>query len=320
MASAEALNISQPQWRPYAILGAGIIVGSIGVIFIREAQLEGIPTMALVAIRMLIVTALLTPIILNHHLPEIRSLKRRDWVLIGFAGANFSIQLIFSFEALNHTSVLISSVIGSSVPLWVALLERFVLKVRFNRLVVNGLLLALGGGIIISLSALSGAAGAGSNPLFGGALSLSSAMLAGAYFIVGRSVRSRASFLTYTWLICIFTAVSTLVICLFSGVSLTGYSTEGYFWVLLVALGPQLVVQSSYNYTLAYLSATFVSLTGQLMTVGNTIAAYLAFHQVPRPLQLFGGAIILIGVMLATLGQNRSAKKVIRDTNQGISS
>src|SRR5689334_20775105 len=123
MAGAEALRLSQPQWRPYAILGAGIIVGSIGVIFIREAQLEGIPTMALVAIRMLIVTVLLTPMIVSHHLPEIRRLKRRDWLLIGFAGANFSVQLIFSFEALNHTSVLISSVIGSSVPLWVALME-----------------------------------------------------------------------------------------------------------------------------------------------------------------------------------------------------
>jgi drug/metabolite transporter (DMT)-like permease len=311
MARAEALNYSQPQWRPYAILGAGILVGSIGVIFIREAQLEGIPTIALVTIRMLIVTVLLTPIILTHHLPEIRRLKPRDWLLIGFAGVNFAIQLVFSFEALNHTSVLIASVIGSSVPLWVALLERFILKVHINRYVVNGLLLALGGGIIISLSALSGGAGGGSNPLLGGSLALSSAILAGAYFIVGRSVRSRASFLTYTWLVCSFTATTALIICLFTGVSLTGYSTEGYFWILLVALGPQLIVQSSFNYTLAYLPATSVSLTGQLMTVGNAIAAYFAFQQIPRPLQIFGGAVILAGVMLASIGQNRSAKKSI---------
>ncbi len=314
MAGAEAVEFAQPQWRPYAILGAGIIVGSIGVIFIREAQLEGIPTMALVAIRMLIVTVLLTPRILTHHLPEIRGLRPRDWLLIGFAGANFSVQLIFSFEALNHTSVLIASVIGSSVPLWVALLERFILKTHINRYVANGLLLAMGGGIIISLSALSGGgAGGGDNPLLGGSLALSSAMLAGAYFIVGRTVRSRTSFLTYTWLVCCFTAATTLVICLFTGVSLTGHSTEGYFWVLLVALGPQLVVQSSYNYTLAYLPATFVSLTGQVMTVGNAIAAYLAFSQVPRPLQIFGGAIILAGVTMATIGQNRSLKKPIHD-------
>lgn len=315
MTGAEALNFPQPQWRPYAILGAGILVGSIGVIFIREAQLEGIPTIALVTIRMLIVTVLLTPMIVARQLPEIRRLKPRDWLLIVFAGINFAIQLVFSFEALNHTSVLIASVIGSSVPLWVALLERFILKVHVNRYVVNGLLLALGGGVVISLSALSGGVGAGDNPLLGGSLALSSAILAGAYFIVGRSVRSRASFLTYTWLVCCFTTATALAICLVTHVPLVGYSTQGYFWILLVALGPQLVVQSSFNYTLAYLPATFVSLTGQLMTVGNAISAYFAFHQIPRPLQILGGAIILVGVMLASIGQNRSAKKVVRDAN-----
>ncbi len=301
MASVEALHYPRVHWQPYLIMGGGIFVGSIGVVFIRNAQLAHIPTIAIAALRLLLTCAILTPFIWRQYQGQIRQLTPKDFIFTAVAGVMFAFGMIAGFESLNHTSVLIAGVLGSSVPLWVALMERGILKSPLHRNVWLGLTLALAGSTLISLSGLGGGTGIGSNPLLGGGLSLLSALVTAVYFLCGRSIRPHMSLAPYLWLLCGFAALTTLTIAFFTHTSLTGYSINGYFWVLLITLGPQLIVQSSFNYALAYFSATFVGLVTQLVTVGNAIAALIVYHEIPLPIQLAGSAIILAGVALANL-------------------
>lgn len=293
------LTTTNVNWRPYAALSIGIFVASIGVIFIRNAQLEGIPTIAMVAIRLLLTVAVLTPLVLRRYTDQLRHLTRSELLLTAVAGVMFGVGIITGFEALNHTSVLIASVLGASVPLWVAFMERGILKTRLHRNVWIGLALALAGSGLISLSAID--SGVGDNPLLGAGISLVSAFVTAIYFIIGRSVRPRVSLVPFLWLLCGFAALTVLAFAFFTHTSLTGYSAEGYFWILLITLGPQLVVQSSYGYALAYLSPTTLGLLTQLVTVGNAFSALIVFHQVPLPVQVVGSAVILAGVALANL-------------------
>ncbi|MBZ0288053.1 MAG: DMT family transporter [Anaerolineae bacterium] len=292
-------------WRPYAALAAGIFVGSIGVIFIRQAQRE-VPTIAIVTLRLLLTITILTPVVLRSYRDQIRKLTRAELLLTAVAGVMFGMGLITGFEALNHTSVLISGVLGASVPLWVALLERSVLKTRLHRNVWLGIVLALGGSALISFSLLGGGAGMGAHPLLGGGLALVSAFVTAVYFIIGRSVRPHVSLAPFLWLLCLFAAFTTLAVTFATRTTLTGYSLESYFWILLITLGPQLIVQSSYSYVLAYFSATSLGIMSQLVTVGNAAVALIVFHEVPLPVQLLGSAIILAGVALANLRSSQA--------------
>lgn len=303
MANVKAINPAlvsdKINWRPYAVLSLGIFVGSIGVLFIRNAQMLNIPTIAIVVLRLLLTVSILTPFVLRHYRHELRRLSRLDVLMAGVAGVMFGLGLITGFEALNHTTVLISGVLGSSVPLWVAFLERSVLKTRLSRNVWLGLTLALTGSAVISLSSLGG--GMGDNPLAGAGLSIASAFVTAIYYIVGRSMRPRVSLAPYLWVMCSFAAVTAIIFALATHTSVTGYPVEGYFWILMVTLGPQLIVQSSFSYALAYFSATSVGILMQLITVGNAIVALIAYHQIPSEIQVVGSAVILAGVALANM-------------------
>jgi drug/metabolite transporter (DMT)-like permease len=309
---AQVKAVQQPaaggkvNWQPYIVLGVGIFVGSIGVIFIRRAQMLNVPTIAIVTLRLLLTMMILTPIVWRRYRDELRRLTRTDLVMGAVAGVMFALGVMTGFESLNYTTVLISGVLGASVPLWVAFLERSVLKTRIHRNVWIGLTLALAGSVIISLSALGG--GLGDSPLIGAGLAIASAIVTAVYYIVGRAVRPRVSLIPYLWVMCGFAAATTMIFTLFTQTPLHGYPAEAYFWIVLVTLGPQLIVQSSYSYALAYFSATSVGILSQLVTVGNAIAALVAFQQVPLPIQVLGSAVILVGVALANLKNQSSAE------------
>src|SRR5690606_15670295 len=141
--------------------------------------------------------------------------------------------------------------------------------------------------------------------LVGGALALSAAVLGAVYLIVGRSLRRHVSFVPFTWLICSSAAVVALLTLVAGHIPITGYSTEGYFWILMAAIFPQLIAHGAFNYVLAYLSPTLVSMNGQLTNVLGAAAAFFLFAELPGPMQLIGSAIIIVGVMFVIFGQTK---------------
>jgi drug/metabolite transporter (DMT)-like permease len=96
-------------------------------------------------------------------------------------------------------------------------------------------------------------------------------------------------------------------------IPLTGYSNEAYLWLLAIALIPQLIGHSSFNYALKQLSATYIGIASQLEPAFSAILAYLAFREVPSEWQTRGSVVILIGVVVATLGQARRRKSAPAD-------
>ncbi len=300
MAKAAALKTHINDWQPYLILIIGTLAGSTGPIFIRLAQNAGVPSPVITALRFIIATLFFTPFVWNRYRDELRHLNRRDVLVVLAAGGIFALQLTANFESFRFTSILITGVIIGSVPLWTALIERFWLHTQLSQEVWIGLACALVGGAFIALS--GDAEASGTRPLLGALLALVGAILGAIYLNVGRVLRSRISFLPFVWLVFASGSLATLVILLLGGYSLTNYSTEGYTWVLMATLLPQMVAHGSFNYALAYLPATMVSMSGQLVTVISAIAAYFAFAELPATLQIVGSGIIVGGVILAIRG------------------
>jgi len=164
------------------------------------------------------------------------------------------------------------------------------------------------GGALIG-AAGGDAGGAGSDPALGAGLALVGAIAIAIYLVVGRKLRARLPLLPYIWLVYGCAALFTILMVLLSRTPIAGYSTSSYFWIVLLALVPQLIGHTSFNYALRYLSATYISIAAQLEPIGSAFVAFLVFGEIPLPLQMVGSAAIIVGVALATLGQSRAGSK-----------
>ncbi len=299
------IKLTTSQWWPYLIFAIGTLAGASGPILLRLTLAEGVPTPVITSFRLVIAAVLFTPLVLNRYSDELKQLRRQDiWIAL-IAGTLFAIQFNVVFESYRFTSVLVAGVLVGSAPLWTALIERFGLHVRLGRTVWIGLFIALAGGALIGLSGLSEQLASGPGLAVGAALALTGAVMGAVYLVVGRSLRRHVSFIPFVWLVFSSAAVVSVVLLLLGHYPLTGYSGSGYFWILMSAIFPQIIAHGAFNYVLAYLPATLISLSGQMTGVLSAGAAFFIFSELPGPFQIAGSAVIAAGVSLVILGQTR---------------
>lgn len=294
----------------YPVLVMGIFAVSLAAIFIRLAQEEAVPSLVIAAGRLSIAALVLTPLTLRNaaYRAQLSRLKRQDVLLALVAGIFLAAHFAAWVTSLEYTTVLISVVVVTTTPIWVALLEIFFLRSPLQRHVIIGMAVALGGSIIIG-AASSGSADSGDQQLLGAALSAVGAVTVAVYLIIGRRLRPSLSLLPYIWLVYGCGALILAGVVVLTGTSVTGHPVEGYLWVAAVGLIPQLIGHSSLNYALAYLPATYVSIATQAEPIGSAIIAVIVFREIPGVWQVAGSLVILAGVMLATLGQSSAQKQ-----------
>ncbi|MGB7338550.1 MAG: DMT family transporter [Phototrophicaceae bacterium] len=308
----------------YVMLALGLSSFAFSSILVRLAQSEGLPSLYVAAMRLALGAVILTPIVLMKHRSNLATLTRRDLLLTLVAGLFLALHFISWVTSLEYTSVLISVVFVTSSPLWVAILEYVFLKSSLPKLVIAGLGIAIIGGILIGFGGTF--AGGGfvdvtvdrQRELIGGLLSLIGAITIAVYLIIARKLQQprlrdgvtvKLHIIPYIWLVYGTAGLILLVWGVIAGVPLIGYSTQGYIWILLMTLFPQLIGHSSLNYAVGYLPATIVSMLTQLEPIGSAILAYFLFGELPFPLQIVGSFVIITGVMVATYGQNQKRKK-----------
>jgi drug/metabolite transporter (DMT)-like permease len=137
-------------------------------------------------------------------------------------------------------------------------------------------------------------------------LALAGAWFVAGYLLIGRQLRDRMSLLTYIYIVYGTAALWLIGLAALSGASFTQqadgqpYPASAYVWLLLLAILPQLVGHSSYNYALRFLPPTYVAIVSLAEPIGSSILAFLLLQEVPPPLTIFGAIVILIGIGLAS--------------------
>jgi drug/metabolite transporter (DMT)-like permease len=98
-------TFSQP-FRAYLVVLAIIFAASTGPIFIRNAQQAGAPSLYIIAVRLILASLILAPIVLKKHRKQLAGLPLKEWLLVAVSGFFFALNLLLLFLALEFTSVL----------------------------------------------------------------------------------------------------------------------------------------------------------------------------------------------------------------------
>ena len=75
---------------------------------------------------------------------------------------------------------------------------------------------------------------------------------------------------------------------------------KSHGWFLYLALGPQLIGHTSYNWALRYLSATYVTVALLSEPISSSLLAWLLLQAPPTLLEVLGGTLILLGIAIAS--------------------
>ena len=300
----------KPPISPIIAIVFGILAVSTASIFIRFAQEEA-PSIVIAAWRLTIASIILVPVAASTHKRELTTLKRNQLGLALLSGIFLALHFATWITSLQYTTVASSVVLVSTIPLWVALLSPFTIKEPILRAVWIGLIFTLVGVVVIAISDSCSVSTSGitcpnlsdfirGRAFLGDVLALCGAIAGAGYILIGRKLRARMSLVSYITLVYSMAAVVLIVFMVSAGESPFGYSPETYLWLILLAVIPQLIGHSTFNWALGYLSAALVSITLLGEPIGSTILAYFILHEKPTMIKLVGGALILVGIYIAS--------------------
>lgn len=279
----------------------GIVIAVvIGIVAISTAsiliKLCDAHPLAIAAYRLGLASLLLSPVALSQR--RYGKILRGRWKLLFLTGLFLGFHFIFWIASLKYTSVASSVVIVSTNPIFVGLGSYLLLKERVATLTILGILLSITGAVIIGLSdfALSTHAG------LGDLLALGGAVMASGYLIVGRRLRREMDLIAYIFPVYSASAVVVLLVGLAAGVSFFGYSSRTYTLFLMLAIIPQLIGHSTFNWALKFFSASTVAVLILGEPIGSILLAYWILGETLSPWKAAGGICILAGIYAALRG------------------
>lgn len=295
-----------------AVLG-GILAVSTSSVFIRFANRDA-PSLGIAAYRLLIAILILSPYALTRYRSELTGLTRREILPGLLSGIFLALHFATWISSLEFTTVASSVVLVTTTPLWVALLSPLLLREPTGKTVITGMFFALLGGTIVGLADSCTWQGTITCPplssfihgstFFGDLLALSGAWMAAGYIMIGRSLRAKMSLIPYIFLVYGMAAIVLLIILIISGQPAYNYHPATYLWLFLLAVIPQLLGHSTFNWALGYLPASLVSITLLGEPIGSTILAYVILGEKPSGLKILGAIFILAGIYVASNKQS----------------
>ncbi len=276
--------------RLYLLLLGGIIAVSTASIFIKLCDA---PALIIAAYRMVLASLLLMPFACYQK--TWRGWGRAEWGWSLLSGLFLSLHFAFWIASLKYTSVASSVVLVTTHPVFVGIGAWLFLKERPGMNLILGIVLSVLGSGLIGYGDVS----ASKQALTGDGLSLLGAIAASGYLLVGRKMRKDRNLISY-----IFPVYSTagLILVLFALIfqnPFFGYSSSTYLYLLLLALIPQLIGHTTFNWALKYLPASAVAITILGEPIGSTLLAYFILGEGLTGWKILGGISIFSGILIA---------------------
>ncbi|MFD1927582.1 DMT family transporter [Sporosarcina siberiensis] len=295
--------MEQPKIHPYIPIMIGVISVALSAIFVKLATADA----GVIAFyRMLFSILIMLPFFLIKYRKEVFLLSKRDWVFSTIAGVFLAFHFILWFESLNYTSVASSTVLVTLQPIFAFAGTYFFFKERLSVKTILSAVIAILGSVIISWGdfKLSGTA------FFGDMLALIACALITTYLLFGQDVRKRLSLVTYTFIVYSISTVTLFFYVLIKGESFGPYPNSEWFWFLMLAIIPNLLGHTFFNWALKWVSTNVISIAILFEPVGASILAYYVFKETLVTSQVIGGLIVISGILLFVIDLEKVKNKL----------
>ncbi len=277
-------------FRLYLLLPIGIIAISTASIFIKLCDA---PTLVIAAYRLTLASLLLAPFAYHKKIWQKWNGSELRWLTL--SGIFLALHFAFWIASLKFTSVASSVVLVSTNPLFVGLGAWLFFKEPLRANLILGIILSVLGCGLISF----GDVAQSKEALMGDGLALLGAITASGYLLIGRKMRKGQDLLSYVFPVYSAGAMVLILISLAFQKPFFGYSSSTYLFLFLLALVPQLIGHTSFNWALKYLPASTVAIAILGEPVGSTILAFFILGESLTSLKITGGILIFAGILTA---------------------
>jgi len=294
----------QPKIHPYIPIIIGVISVSLSAIFVKLTTADA----GVIAFyRMLFSILIMSPVFLLKYTHELKMLNKRDWGFSVVAGIFLAFHFILWFESLNYTSVASSTVLVTLQPLFAFVGTYFFFKEPLSLKTILSGLIAVAGSVLISWGdfRISGSA------LYGDILALIACALITGYLLFGQDVRKRISLITYTFVVYSVSTVTLFLYVVLKGESFGPYPNSDWMWFILLAIIPNLLGHTLFNWSLKWVSTNVISIAILFEPVGAAILAYYILEESLIATQIIGGLIVLAGIVLFVIDDRKFTKKKV---------
>lgn len=283
--------MEKPAIHPYIPIIVGVFSVALSAIFVKMTSADSGVT---AFYRMLFSVLIMSPVFFLKYTHEISKLSKRDWLFTSIAGVFLAFHFILWFESLNYTSVASSTVLVTLQPLFAFAGTYFFFKEKLSIKTLVAGAIAILGSVLIGYGdfKVSGSA------LYGDLLALIACALITAYLLFGQDVRKRLSLVTYTFVVYSISTITLFFYIVFKGESFGPYPASEWMWFLLLALIPNLLGHTLFNWALKWVSTNVISIAILFEPVGAAILAYFVLGEYLSVSQIVGGSVVLAGIML----------------------
>ena len=282
-------------WIHFVLIFIAVVSVSFAAIFIRFSSA---PPLTIATFRLGISSILILPIFLLY---SEKKYQKEDIKLFVLAGFFLSLHFFSWITSLKYTSIMNSTVLVTTNPLFVAIFSYILFKKRTDKKTIIAIIISILGSFLMSYSGRFS-----SGKAFGNILALLGAVFASLYLISSSVLRKRYKVLD---LIFPVYTISFLFLLLFSfslKVPLFGFPLKEYTLFFLLALIPQVIGHSIFNWSLKFFSPTFIAITILGEPIGATLLGILFFRETPSVLDIIGGILIISGILISEKGLDKS--------------
>lgn len=223
------------------------------------------------------------------------------------AGIALALHFAAWITSLSYTSIAASTVLVTTTPIWVTIACRLIFHEKISRHTWGGIVTAIAGGLLIATDQTPGSSY--SHALLGNGLALLGAFLVTGYILFGRAAQQAGlSTRGYSLLVYGIAAVLLFPLPFLVGSDYLGYPPITYLWLLLLAIVPQLIGHTSFNWAVRHISPSLVTLAVLAEPIGASLLGYFIFREIPTSRTLQGCGVILAGITIASLNKRKPSR------------
>ena len=292
-------NKGKPLMNPVVIVIIGILFCSQSSTFVRYSNA---PSLVLAMYRKVMITLMLAPFVWLKCREELKQLTKKQWLMCAIGGIFLAVHFATYFESVQRTTVAASQVLTGMEVLYVALIMLAFFHEKLTPWCMAGIVIALVGSVLV---AYTGKAATGQTSLAGNLIALFSGLMLALYSLVGSKVRAHCSNILYNFLVYGFSAIALTIFVGFSEYAYFGYDKVNYLTAFGMAICCSLLGHTIFNWSLKYLSPTYVAMLKISSPIFAALAALILFREIPAWNQIVGGLIVMGGIVIYT--KNKTA-------------